>query len=80
MEFFHVSSAVTPHRAVSFNASKCLGTGRPPTGRSSYVDTELPEDVVQTDTHGQSLKGCECQSTTHNIPITKPTSSYSVEA
>ncbi|KAH8825493.1 fungal-specific transcription factor domain-containing protein [Flagelloscypha sp. PMI_526] len=35
----------------------CLGTGRPPTGRSSYVDTELPEDVVQTDTHGQSMKG-----------------------
>ncbi|KAH8825491.1 hypothetical protein DL96DRAFT_115096 [Flagelloscypha sp. PMI_526] len=35
----------------------CLGTGRPPSGRPSYADTGLPDDVAQTDAHGQPLQG-----------------------
>ncbi|KAH8826485.1 hypothetical protein DL96DRAFT_1681536 [Flagelloscypha sp. PMI_526] len=35
----------------------CLGTGRPLSSRPSYVDTELPDDVDQTDAHGEPLEG-----------------------
>ncbi|KAH8831723.1 hypothetical protein DL96DRAFT_845099 [Flagelloscypha sp. PMI_526] len=34
-----------------------LGTGRPPSIRQNYVDTEPPDDVGQTDAHGQPLQG-----------------------
>ncbi|KAH8825544.1 hypothetical protein DL96DRAFT_117321 [Flagelloscypha sp. PMI_526] len=41
---------------VSMELFYCLGTGRPLSGRPSYVDTELPDDGGQTDAHGQLLR------------------------
>ncbi|KAH8826487.1 hypothetical protein DL96DRAFT_1806337 [Flagelloscypha sp. PMI_526] len=34
-----------------------LGTGRPTSNKASYVDTELPDDMGPTDTHGELLEG-----------------------
>ncbi|KAH8831742.1 fungal-specific transcription factor domain-containing protein [Flagelloscypha sp. PMI_526] len=34
-----------------------LGTGRPPSVRKCYVDTELPYNVGRADAHGQPLQG-----------------------
>ncbi|KAH8825488.1 hypothetical protein DL96DRAFT_1609019 [Flagelloscypha sp. PMI_526] len=42
---------------VSMETFHSLGVGRPLGGRLSYVDTEVPDDIVQTDAHGQRLQG-----------------------
>ncbi|KAH8825485.1 fungal-specific transcription factor domain-containing protein [Flagelloscypha sp. PMI_526] len=42
---------------VSVETLHSLGTGRPPSGRQSYVDTELPDDPGQADAQGQPLQG-----------------------
>ncbi|KAH8825484.1 hypothetical protein DL96DRAFT_1681733 [Flagelloscypha sp. PMI_526] len=42
---------------VSVEMFNSLGTGRPLSSRQSYVDTELADDVGQTDVHGHPLQG-----------------------
>ncbi|KAH8826488.1 hypothetical protein DL96DRAFT_1816810 [Flagelloscypha sp. PMI_526] len=42
---------------VSMEVLHGLLTGRPLSIRPSYVDTELPDDVVSTDAHGELLQG-----------------------
>ncbi|KAH8825492.1 hypothetical protein DL96DRAFT_1817038 [Flagelloscypha sp. PMI_526] len=42
---------------ISMEVFHCLGTGRPLNCRPSYVDTELPDDMGQTDARGQHLQG-----------------------
>jgi hypothetical protein len=38
---------------------QCIGLGRPPSIRLSYIDTELPADVGAVDSDGAPLTGCE---------------------